>query len=293
MKAANFLCTNKPDVIIFFGSNELLPLLKLGKSLGSMILLYAGTASYQPERQPLFDISDTLIVPTDFIGKLYRKRFGKSYVKIPTTLSFEPEPPSLETIEARRNMGSITLINPTPDKGGHFFMHLSKFLEETDRTFLCVESRGTRNYWRRSGMNPDVFQRIIWAPWQADIRALLRGTAVLAMPSLVEEAAGKVASEAMALGVPCIGFDIGGIKEQIGEGGVLMSFDPRLSADAATGLYKSSVPNEPVSAWGSSLTDLLNSEQRYRALSRLASSEAERFDKQKTVAMWNNVIIGM
>jgi glycosyltransferase involved in cell wall biosynthesis len=289
-KGERFLRSERPDRVIFFGSNELLPLLRVAKDVDAKCVFYAGTAVFEQERKPLFDIADRLVVPSEFVGELYRERFGVSYDRIPTTLGFDLEKPTAGTVNARREIGTITLVNPAPDKGGHFFFHLSRHQRLKCRTFLCVESRSTRRYWTDAGINIDSFENVHWAPWQTDIRRVLRQTAVLVMPSLINEAAGKVAAEAMALGVPCLGFDIGGIREQIREGGVILPFDRRLAASPETMRYTSAVVPEPVETWAEAIEKILQDPKTYRDLSKSALGEAERFRREETTTAWKKVL---
>jgi len=284
--AASFLRDFKPDVVIFFGSNELIPLLELAKKNGAKILFYTGTASYQEERKPLFDISDSLIVPTSFIGSLYKNRFGNNFHVIPTTLPFDIVAPDPEHMDARRILGPLTLINPTPDKGAHFLFHIAKNYRLRHRTFLCVESRGNRSFWRTSGIDISKIENVHWVPWQTEIGHVLGTSAVLLMPSLVAEAAGKVIAEAMALGVPCMGFDIGGIKEQIGQGGITLPFDDRLSAHPDTLQYQAQVPSDSVLPWVNGLDALLSDKAHYAALAGKAVEEATRFLPENTILKW-------
>lgn len=278
----------KPDVVVFFGSNDLIPLLSLAKTNGAKILFYTGTASYDEGRKPLFDIADSLVVPTTFIGSLYKERFGKDFRVIPTTLPFGVSPPSPELLHARRMLGSLTLVNPTPDKGAHFLMRAARSAELKNRSFLFVESRGTRSFWKKAGVDISANENVHWAPWQTDISQILSKSAVLLMPSLIGEAAGKVIAEAMALGVPCVGFDIGGIKEQIGQGGMALPFDNRLAAHSETRLYEPQVPGELVQPWVDALDALLSDEARYTELSHRAVQEARRFLPENTVSQWGN-----
>lgn len=289
--AANFFRNFKPDAVIFFGSNELVPLLRLARDNGAKILFYTGNAAYEDDRQPLFDIADSLIVPTTFIGSLYKKRFGKDFRVIPTTLPFSIIRPDHDLMHARRRLGPLTLINPTPDKGGHFLFNIAKSSKLRHRSFLCVESRGVRGFWRKAGVDIDAIQNVHWAPWQGDISQVLSATAVLLIPSLIAEAAGKVIAEAMAHGVPCIGFDIGGIKEQIGQGGMTLPFDNRLAPDPDTMQYQSRVPADTVQPWAEALDTLLSDKARYEILVSQAIEEAGRFLPENTVSRWTEMIL--
>ena len=62
----------------------------------------------------------------------------------------------------------------------------------------------------------------------------------------------------MALGVPCIGFDVGGIRDQIGTSGLTLPFDHRLAADADTHLYQTRIPDEIVEFWVKQLSLCFN-----------------------------------
>ncbi|RUS65195.1 glycosyltransferase [Pseudorhodobacter sp. E13] len=291
-RARNFIETVRPDFIIFFGSNELIPVLDMGKRCGAELVFYAGTASYEQERKPLFDLADKLVVPSKYIAEHYLRRFNKSSIQIPTAVRFELEKPNNGILNARRKIGAITLINPAPDKGGHFFFNIAQKYSHDNRLFLCVESRSTRQFWLKNNVNVDAIANIAWMPWQPDIRLALRQSALLLMPSLINEAAGKVIAEAMTLGVPCIGFDIGGIKEQIGGGGLVIPFDDRLSASSETGLYSSRCADEPVSTWTEAIKEALYNEKHYKEMSKAASLEARRYEMSVVVEQWaNNVFL--
>ena len=285
-RASNFIESVRPEFIIFFGSNELIPVLHMGQKYGAKIVFYAGTASYGQERKPLFDLADKLVVPSKYIADHYLQRFQKKSIQIPTAVGFDPEKPNNETISARRNLGAITLINPAPDKGGHFFFNIAQRYSYDSRLFLCVESRSTRQFWLQNNVNVDAIENIAWAPWQTDIRLALRQSALLLMPSLINEAAGKVIAEAMTLGIPCIGFDIGGIKEQIGGGGIVVPFDERLSASSETGLYSSRCANEPVDTWIAAINGALENENHYNEMCNAASLEARRYEIGVVVEQW-------
>lgn len=288
--ARSFIETERPDFIIFFGSNELLPILDIGKRCGAEIVFYAGTASYKQERKPLFDVADKIVVPSKYIADHYFRRFQVNSIKIPTSVSFEPEKPTKAVLNARRSLGAITLINPSPDKGGHFFFNIAQRYSYGNRLFLCVESRSTRQFWLKNNVDVDGIENITWVPWQTDIRFVLRQSALLLMPSLINEAAGKVIAEAMTLGVPCIGFDIGGIKEQIGNGGIVLPFDDRLSASPETGLYRSKCAVEPVDMWIAAIHSTLDSEKYYNLLSKAASLEARRYEINVVIEQWAKTV---
>lgn len=109
---------------------------------------------------------------------------------------------------------------------------------------------------------------------------LLGITSYLLIPSLV--------AEAMALGVPCIGFDVGGIRDQIGTSGLTLPFDHRLAADADTHLYQTRIPDEIVEFWVKTIESLLQSQEKYVNLASSALQKAKRFRPEHTIQRWQN-----
>ncbi|MEZ5676402.1 MAG: glycosyltransferase [Thalassovita sp.] len=60
-----------------------------------------------------------------------------------------------------------------------------------------------------------------WVQRQTNIRAVLARTAVLMVPSIYFEAAGRVIAEAMLAGIPVLATRNGSIPEQLNGGGVV------------------------------------------------------------------------
>lgn len=284
--AHSFLKQEAPDIVVFFGSKEMMPLLTEAKRIGSKIVYYVGNASISADHQPLFLFADAIVVPSDFIGRVFQEKFNIPFRKIPTTLPFTMPDVTLDRISLRRQTGFVTLVNPTPDKGGHVFFEVAQRFRHEGRHFLCVESRGKRNFWRQNGVDVDRYENILWAPWQSDIRMLLQSTSIFLMPSLVNEAAGKVIAEAMSLGIPCIGYDIGGIAEQIGKGGVTMPFNSALVSDPMTRKYKAISDSFAITPWEIAIRRLLEDSLVYHETSQHAMIEAQRFTSDRTSERW-------
>lgn len=286
------LARHRPDVILFFGSNQLMPVLQRGLQVGARILIYLGTAAYQPGQAPLIKMCDDVVVPSPFLARLYRDRFGVDCTVIPTSLGFTP--PAIDSAARRgyQRRGFVTLINPTPDKGGHVFFAVARAMADFPLRFLAVESRGTPAFWRASGVDPSGIQNLWWAPWQSDITQVLSETSILVMPSLVEEAAGKVIAEAMAMGVPVIGYRTGGIPDQMGNAGIKLSLPQALRADPETGQYLAAVPARHVAPWVRAIRAMTREERIYLAHVRRGLAEAGRFAPDVVQAQWDRLIAG-
>lgn len=288
-RAKLFLQEFSPDFVVFYGSNELVDILGETKAAGRKVIFYAGTAAYEEERKPIFDISDAVVCPTGYIADLYRERFGVDPRVIPTTLPFDTHEGGQARSAAGATTGFITLFNPAPDKGGHVFFKLASRMQEENLNFLAIESRATKQFWDDRDFNTGSIENLWWAPWQTDVRKVLRKTSLLLMPSLVNEAAGKVISEAMSFGIPCIGYDTGGISEQIGSGGTVLPLPQYMRADPKTHLYDVNIKPADIEVWRNEIVQLFEPE-RYEALSLAALGESKRFEKTKVLSDWNTLL---
>jgi glycosyltransferase involved in cell wall biosynthesis len=98
------------------------------------------------------------------------------------------------------------------------------------------------------------------------MKSVYRDTRILLMPSQVEEAAGRVITEAQMNGIPVIASNLGGIPETIGDGGVLL-------------------PHNDSAAWSETIRRLICNPDEWQKLSRAARANSllERFSLEKTL----------
>lgn len=280
-----------PTHVIYFGSNELLPILVSAKKAHAKLILYAGTASYEAERQPLFDIADKVIVPSHFIAELYNVRFGKQCVTIPTALPFALPKIDIEDKVRARRKDFITIINPAADKGGHIAFAIARFMPNLSNRFLAVESRATQSFWQDHKYDTASLPNLWWAPWQPNISDILTHTSILLMPALINEAAGKVISEAMAFGVPTIAFDVGGISQQLDGTGVLIPIPPELSLNPVSKAYDIYPTRKSLLPWVSTIESLVASEEKYRSHSKACATAANRYELSRILGEWSKTMI--
>ena len=94
-----------------------------------------------------------------------------------------------------------------PVKGGEYFLRLSELLPDEYQPVIV-------------GCGDRVSNRILMVPFvsdQADLTAIYRSADVLVMTSRADTYP-TVCIEANCCGTPAVGFDVGGVKESIGEG---------------------------------------------------------------------------
>jgi len=112
----------------------------------------------------------------------------------------------------------VTFINPVPVKGVSTFLQIVR--QMPDIQFLCVEG------WPVSDAVKNVINQLpnlVFLPKQSTLASIFHRTKLLLVPSIWEEAFGRVILEAQACGVPVIASQRGGIPEAVGQGGILIS----------------------------------------------------------------------
>jgi len=110
----------------------------------------------------------------------------------------------------------ITFIKPKISKGLNIFIALAQKMPS--RKFLAVgtsteEDRPERLYNLRN---------VTYLGKVDDMREVYAVTRILLVPSIWPEPFGRVCVEAMANGIPCIASNVGGIKEAVGDAGILI-----------------------------------------------------------------------
>lgn len=116
----------------------------------------------------------------------------------------------------------ITLINPHWQKGVELALRVAALLPH--RRFLLVESwpLPARSYIKLRARLLQLPNIKLRKP-SLNMREVYAKTALLLMPSLTQEAFGRVAVEAALNGIPTVASRVGGIPEAVGEGGILLN----------------------------------------------------------------------
>lgn len=162
----------------------------------------------------------------------------------------------------------ITMINYRIEKGKKIFDKISKLLP--NEKFLAV-----RGWMAIKGLRkPLQIDNIkIVGPFE-DMRRVYSQTRLLLIPSLCEEAFGRVALEAGINGIPVIASNRGGLKEAVGKGGVLIN----------------DYQNEK--AWAVAIKRFEEREY-YQKMSRQAIDNARRFDFQREYRLITEAMEGV
>lgn len=264
--AAEDIARIKPDIVIGFGSPNLVTLRKFARELGAKSVFYLANDSYTSEKVACFDEIDRVVTPSRALANLYKDRLGLSCDVIGNYLhSYNSiKRPTVAELDMRRKSGFITMVNPSIVKGGLFFLQIAAVLEKLrpQYTFLAIESRTQREHLESYVKNSNKLSNIWWLQRQSDMARVYTKSGILLMPSLWFEAAGRVVPEAQLHGVPVIAHKVGALPEQVGNGGKMIPVPQRFAA----GFEKLPSPEE-ITPWVKAIDSAFSNSRSYRELS--------------------------
>ena len=264
-----------PDVVLTYSSPLLQPLLAQAQRQGSRTVFFVANPALLRRPEVRLSAVDEVIVPTGFVGEVCRETLGREAHVIGDIVPqvfdgrINREPARIRT----RLQRYVTLINPAPHKGGLFFINIAAQLAVLDPEIKCrvVESRTARSHWEALGVAAADLDRIDWHPHTRDMATVYDEAALLLVPSLGEEAAGRVMAEALLAGVPVLAMRNGGIPEVLGEGGILFDLPAALAANHLAPPDKTDLLR-----WSQFIQALMQKDELYARAVELALREARR-----------------
>lgn len=191
-----------------------------------------------------------LVVNSKFMAKIAEE----SYKIMPEVIY-----PSIEFSEFKadeRNPKYITFVRPTFAKGIEIFLSIAKKL--TDKKFLCVGEASKAYEGKLRRLN-----NVNYTGWIGDMKSIYAETKILIVPSLCQEAFGRVVVESMINKIPCIVSNRGGLPEVIGDAGLIIE-DP-----------------SDVQDWVDKISYLCENSDVYADLSERCFKRAKLFDSEK------------
>jgi glycosyltransferase involved in cell wall biosynthesis len=202
-----------------------------------------------------------------FTAQKYRNAFGFN----PTVINPFINPENYKTKTTRRN---VTFINPHPSKGRDIALGIARLCPDIPFTF--VEAWQLSAEQRRELLeNLALLENVTLIPRQTDMRNVYGKCKILLVPTVIEEAYGRVATEAQLSGIPVIASTRGGLPEAVGPGGILLD------------------PDRPIADWAAAVRKLWQDQAHYAELSAAALAYAERremtFDYQ--IAAWEQAFL--
>jgi glycosyltransferase involved in cell wall biosynthesis len=194
------------------------------------------------------------IANSQFTASRFAKEFGIEPRVIPPFVN-------LERYRVATSRQKVVFIGLVPKKGVELAFRLAG--SRPDVPFEFVESwplgrRDFREFKRRGAALGNVTVRRS----VADIRAVYGLAKLLLVPSVCEEAWGRVSTEAQCSGVPVLASDRGGLPESVGPGGLLIDIEA------------------PLAEWSAALSVMWDDDAAYRRLSDAALVHSQRRELQ-------------
>ena len=188
-----------------------------------------------------------------FVSKYLKNKLA-GLIHCPTTIIYPPFEKSLYKIAGPKTKHTyITMVNPVEYKGLSIIKNVIEKLPE--KQFLLVAGWTDMQDLRYQFGS---FKNVTLISWQEDPRNIFKKTRLLLMPSVWEEAFGRIATEAAINGIPVIASDKGGLREAIGNGGILIK------------------DYTNISSWTKIIRKIDSSPMYYRALSKKSEHHAKK-----------------
>lgn len=163
---------------------------------------------------------------------------------------------------------NVTFVNPIEEKGLSRALSIAQLLSEFK--FLFVEAWSINNDYRKFLLSEiNRIGNIELMSETMNPRQIYERTKVLIVPSICEEAFGRVAMEAQINGIPVVATNIGGLPESVGNGGILI--DQEASMESWAHAVRSLMQDEIL--WSSFSTKALLHAETFLELNRLRSYE--------------------
>jgi len=234
-----------------------------------------GLFSIHYHDRTVFDPVRATYVPSRYLRDLYAERFGlrTTVIRNPLITQDVLAPPGPRPY--------LTMVNPSYAKGAAVVARIAAILghERPDIPLLLVEGRATAGtvvlcgHLGKLDLHRNSNLHVLnCVPLPRDIFAQTR---ILLVPSL-EEAAGRVAAEAMINGIPPLVSDRGGLPETVGRGGIVVPLPPDLTLE-----QDKPVDEAAARPWVDQILRLWDSDSAYREASRKARAAARRFNEDR------------
>ena len=273
----------QPDIVLTYSSELLRPLLARAQRRGAQTVFYVANPALLRKPGAQLPFVDQLIVPSQFVANLCLQILGRTaHVLgniVPRALDGQVNL-SPERIAARTER-FVTLINPSPPKGGLFFINIAaQFVSVAPKVkFRAIESRWGRGNWDALGVPAEDLDQIEWHPHTSDLTRIYTEASLVLVPSLWEEASGRVIAEALLAGIPVLAMRNGGMPEQLGEGGILFDLPPELAAN-----HLAPPAKDDLLRWTNFIKVLMKNDDLYAQAVSLALRESKRVAPEKRSA---------
>lgn len=254
-----------PDIVMTYGGTAAEYTVRANMTRRNVpVVFYLANPSYKDKR--FFKHIDLVFTDSEATRDYYKDLHGLDSAPIGKFIH------PMRRIEGERSR-FVTFINPDYQKGVTLFFRIAEMMRHQlpDVTFQVVESRATlAQIERKSGLPFSLLSNIRVIGPQKDMARVYARTKVLLVPSLWHESGPRVGLEAMSLGIPVIGANHSGLRENIGDGGILFNVPQKMRDEP-----RLIPPPRTVLPWVAALENLLTDPEAYDRASAAATAHWE------------------
>lgn len=270
----NIIATDKPTVCLSFATSpKEIARLQTLKDAGIPVVFALHTMAYLQPTIPAYlrdfiKQADAIIAPSQFVKDAYQKHQYDNIQVIPPPILSE------NTVIEQPEPIFTTFVNPSPAKGLMFIVSLFKRIcdKRPDIPLFVQEGRGNLAHFfeacKLCGLDVNNAQNIFVGKGYAPITEVLANTRVLLMPSVVDEAAGRLPLEAMTNAIPVISSARGGLPEMVGGAGKIIALHNNLNPET-----RKPVPSSQVKQWFSEIVKLYDNDAYYSKRTQDSAAE--------------------
>lgn len=271
----NWLNENRPDAILTYGNSGFSKeIQRIARDQCKTIILYLGNAEY--DDASLFAETDTIICPSEFLKRHYKKSLGIESTVVRTIMNHE----RLATPTQSQKSGFVTFMNPIPQKGLTLFIRLADLArrERPDIRFLVTEGRMPRELLKEWNADIAALPNVQFIPNTDDVRNVYAQTSILIVPSFWQEGFPRSIIEAQLSGIPVIASTQGGCEEALNGAGLALEIPENCKKN-----YNEFPSDETVRQWFEAICLLWDDEDAYRRAQNRALHSAEAFHPDKMI----------
>ncbi len=234
-----------------------------------------------------FESAADVLVPTQFMARQYAPFVGRMPTVLPLPIDEQ------QILSKNHDPIMTTLINPAYEKGLLLYLRLADMLcqQRPDIPLLIVEARATAGDFIAAadhfGLSLRHRENLLFAsatPKVADIYAMTR---TLLVPSVIEEAAGRVAAEAMLNGIPALVSNRGGLPEICGNPQWVIPLPDSLTLESRE------LPScEAAAPWVRMITQFADDDAAYQHASSQARRHARKYSSE-SAGQYRDYIAGI
>jgi glycosyltransferase involved in cell wall biosynthesis len=258
-----------PDAIITFGDTSVdQKIRRRANQLGIKVIFTLHNISY-PNK--LLAHVQHYVCPSQYLASHY------SQLTSLTTIIYPPLAPKLvECNQDEQQKVFLTFVNPVIEKGLLLAVAIFHTLLKTrpDIPILVVEGRGNAALFLKAchlcGFDPSQHNNLYISSSPMTAKEIMQHTRLVIMPSVIAEAAGRVAMEAMYNGIPSLVSDRGALPEIVANTDNVLALPSTLTLT-----YREAVKAEDAQPWVDKILSIFDDEDGYRRQSQQVKTFAQ------------------